>query len=49
MKSGTDSLQSDHKKRLDLITLKNGDVKLAQKEKEIQEEAQRKDAKLRKD
>jgi len=43
MKSGKDVLPSDHKIRLDLITLKNGDVKTAQKEKEVLEELQRSD------
>ncbi|KAL4463958.1 hypothetical protein ABPG74_005895 [Tetrahymena malaccensis] len=49
MKQGNDSLESDHKKRLDLITLKQGNVKQAQVEKEVLEEFQRKDAKLRKE
>lgn len=42
-------MESDHKKRPDLITLKSGDIKNAQKEKEIHEEIQRRDAKLRKE
>lgn len=49
MKTGKDVLLSDHKKRLDLITLRIGDIKNAQKEKEVLEDLQRKDNKHRKE
>ena len=41
------SLQSDFRNRTDLVALKNGNLALAQEEKERVEEFQRADAKLR--
>ncbi|EGR28111.1 oxysterol binding, putative [Ichthyophthirius multifiliis] len=48
MKKNDETLSSDHKKRNDLITLKQGNIKQAQIEKEIIEKAQRYDNNLRK-
>lgn len=43
-----DSIHSDHLKRIDLQELRVGNIKQAQINKEILEDSQRKDAKLRK-
>jgi hypothetical protein len=42
-----DTLESDMRKRIDLLALKTGDLVFAQAEKEKLEELQRKDRKLR--